>query len=470
MILRLGCVVAGFWLGLAAAVAQTGGQTNHQIKGDQANEQRLARFDYVAPVLEGQDAVRKIELTYEVLQRLQRRDRRDIQVFNAAGQAVPSRVFKPFGQPSTQTQRRALSYFPVTRQIEDGKTRYSFEFSNNDDITSINLSPPDTASAQVSDYIVHLDREHTRSLGSLAGLQFDWETTDQNLLLPLRVEGSDDLQSWEVLNDDAVLSDLKHDGVALIRNSIDLSSYNGDYLRITWPALEAQFVLTGITGKFVSPKPRAPWRQTTVTCEKQDSPNECWLNVGALPVETLQLHYFDELPQSDYFLQGTLFSRNAADRSWTRRGSFQQYRLTFDGRTISEPASAFPGNLDPLWKVVYDQATLEPYPERAEISWRPVYLAFVAQGEGPFKIAFGSETTAGDSGRSVTAVLKRSKKNLADLEAVAIGPVAQNTVELDFWTRDQLETYALWAVLLFGVGVMLWIAMGLFRRMGAEDT
>ena len=472
MILRRAIFGLGCWFSLAGAYAQTDFLTDHQKSADRANAQKLARFEYVAPVIEGQDAVRKLELPYEVLNRMQRRDRGDIAVFNAAGRPVPSKIFSAPRQTSTQTQQRALAYFPVNRHSENGQTHYSFQFSTSDEHTAINLSPPGAMdSPEVSDYIVHLDREHTRSLGNLVGLQFDWETTDENLLVPLRIEGSGDLQNWKMLNDDAVLSDLQHDGVTLIRNSVKMSSYGGDHLRITWPMAGPQLNLTGITGRFTRHQSSAlPRRQITVDCKTQDSPGECLLDVGTVPAETLQLHYSEESPESDHFLQGTLFSRDRADRGWRKRGSIQQYRLTFDGTSISQPNNTLPRNADPLWKVVYDPAMHEPYPERAEIQWRPLYLAFVTQGEGPYKLAFGSEAAASNSSRTVTTLLKRSHKSLADLELVALGPVGQNVVEVDFWTQDRLQTYALWAVLLCGVGVMLWIAIGLFRRMGATDS
>lgn len=58
---------------------------------------------------------------------------------------------------------------------------------------------------------------------------------------------------------------------------------------------------------------------------------------------------------------------------------------------------------------------------------------------------------------------------MADLEVVALGPVGENVIVGCFFARERIETYALWAVLIIGVGIIFRIATGLFRRMNHTE-
>jgi hypothetical protein len=435
-----------------------------------SSETTLAQFDHVAITTEGTQSLRRIELPVEMLLKMQRADRRDLQVFNASEQPVPGKLVSATRESSTERQHRPLSYFPVNRQMQQGSARYSFQFSDDGKQTSINLSAPEGAEASaVNDYIIHVNRDKHRSLGSLVDLQFDWQATDENLLVSLLIEGSNDLKTWKTLARDAVLSNLKHDGALLIRDQVSLQTFSGEYLRITWPTGSRPLILKGITGSFSRRKSKPlPWRQTSIACVIDDDSDTCSLDVGRVPVETIQLLLPESVSDSDYFLQGKLFSRAQPERQWINRGAIQQYALTVDNKQIVQSRNAFPRNSDPLWKVTFDPGTLQPYPAAAEVRWRPIYLVFVAQGPGPFKVAFGSNQAAAKSSRTVDTILKRSEKTPGDLELVGLSSIQDNVVVTEFWTRARIETFGLWAVLILGVGVLFWIAMGLFRRM--NDT
>lgn len=436
----------------------------------QSPETTLAQFDHVAITTDGTETLRRIELPVEILLKMQRADRRDLQVFNASGQPVPGKLVSATRESSTQRQRRSLPYFPVNRQMQQGAARYSFQFSDDGQQTSINLSAPEGAeTSTINDYIVQVNGDQQDSPGSLVNLQLDWQATDENLLVSLLIEGSSDLKTWKTLARDAVVSNLKHDGALLIRDQVDVQAFSGDYLRITWPTGSRPLILEGITGSFTrrTSKP-LPWRETRLECLIEDASDACSLDVGRVPVETLQLLFPESVAESDYFLQGKLSSRSHPDRQWINRGTIQQYALTVDGKQIAQSRNAFPRGSDHLWNVVFDSGTLQPYPDAAEIRWRPMYLVFVAQGPGPFTVAFGSMQAAANTSRTVDTILKRSGKAPADLELVGLSPVQENVVVTAFWTRARIETFGLWAVLVLGVGVLFWIAMGLFRRM--NDT
>jgi hypothetical protein len=423
----------------------------------------LAQFEHHTTLSDGHDDLRKVELSYEVLHTLQRR--REVQVFNANGDPIPSRVFDARGNFETLEQERALSIFPVQRKVEQGETRYSVQVTNEGEQTAINLSAPDEATSALEDYVISVDRKYTRTLGSLVALRLVWAAVEQNLLVPIVVEGSTDLKAWRTLVDDAVVSDLKHNGVNLRKNEIEFRAFDGEYLRITWPRSPTPLTIEAITGVF-SKSRSAPSHTETVDCQPDTPANQCWFAIGATPVTTLHL----ATEATEYFLQARLASRHTTQDDWIDRGEIQQYRLQVDDTTVEKADNEFPDRADPMWRVEYVTAAAART-QQVRIGWAPLYLAFIAEGPGPFVLGFGlpqSTTVALHGAGAVDAILARGDKRIEDIEVVTHAGIVDNVVETPFWTRDRIETYTLWAVLLFGVGIMLWIALGLFRRMQSE--
>ena len=85
------------------------------VLADKAANTDLAKFDHIAAITEGQDAIRRVELPFDVLIRLKRADRKDLQVINANGETVPSKLFIDATSTTRETNSKKLAHFPVQR-------------------------------------------------------------------------------------------------------------------------------------------------------------------------------------------------------------------------------------------------------------------------------------------------------------------------------------------------------------------
>jgi len=421
--------------------------------------------------MDGSDALRKVELPFGVLVQLSRQDRRDVQVFDASGQMMPGKLVNVLAATESQSKLAKLAFFPVEYRLVQGANHYSFRFSAEGEEVAVNLAAADDQQgAQRQDYIVYADRETNKTLGDLVGLQFDWPKSEQNEVVPVRIEGSKDLEKWTVLNDAAVISELQHEGATLTKKQVAFKAFDGDYLRVTWPGTARHPKLTSVSGKFDKDHLLAqPWRHATIDCQtvaaNDAASNECRFDIGGVPAAHLRVRRSD----GDHFVQGELASRSTADAAWTQRGVLQQYHLTFDGATTIRDWNVLPGRAARYWKLTFLDPATASYSRQLEIRWRPMYAAFIAQGQPPYRLAVGAPVVGLRDGGAVDTVLKRSDKTWVDIETVAAGPVLANSVHAEFWTRDRIETYLLWAILIIGVAVMLMIAIGVYRRLEGEQ-
>jgi hypothetical protein len=427
-------------------------------------------YAHVAVIGDGSDALRKVELPRDLLANIARRDRRDLQVFDASGLWMPSKLVNLPAQTKTQTQFVEFALFPVERRVVGGASQYSFRVSADGEDVAVNFAVDEDQPERSRNYIVYADREANNTLGDLVGVQFEWSAGDQNEVLPVRIEGSADLENWKVLKRGAVISDLEHEGVTLTKKQVSFRAFAGDYLRVTWPGGVGAPALTSVSGMFSKDHRLAqPWRHATLECHgengSQATGDACMFDIGGVPASSMRMVRAD----GDYYLQADMSSRSNPDAAWVMRGGIEQYHLSFDDGIVMRDWSVLPGWSDRSWKLTFKGSAASGDSREVEIRWRPLYVAFIAQGQAPYRLAVGSSVAGLQGSSAVNAVIKRSSKTWVDIETVATGAVAVNDVESYFWTRDRIETYLLWLVLIIGVAVMLWIALGVFKRLEHDD-
>lgn len=108
------------------------------------------------------------------------------------------------------------------------------------------------------------------------------------------------------------------------------------------------------------------------------------------------------------------------------------------------------------------------------LSWMPATLVFLANGNAPYTLAFGNAKVATARADVAQVAPGFSDAELFALEKATAGPLRQGAVvppaeapaEADQAAQSRL--YALWGVLLFGVGVLAFIAWRLIRQMRSE--
>ncbi|MGH6629455.1 MAG: DUF3999 family protein, partial [Burkholderiales bacterium] len=202
---------------------------------------------------------------------------RDMGVYNAAGEAVPRIIESPAVKPPEAEQEIPLGLVPLHGPVaEQGEqlrllmqqdasgTRFSLDTRGLDKEAAGTASgkpaPADAA------YIVDLRAVEK----SPEALRFLWDKSTSGFMGTVGVETSTNLQDWYELAQ-GTLADLSWENTRIDQDRIELISPPGDFLRITWSGLPADWSL-----------------QTLVGLRRGDGPEETrdWLELTPSAVDT----------------------------------------------------------------------------------------------------------------------------------------------------------------------------------------
>src|SRR5262249_41467922 len=127
-----------------------------------------------------------------------------------------------------------------------------------------------------------------------------------------------------------------------------------------------------------------------------------WFMATTLVTDDIQVLFFDtarrapvsyarlRLPQDNSSVRVTLHSRDDGKAPWTERWSGEVYRIVTDTERRESPPAHFASTSDRYWRL---RIAKDPQLYRAtllEMGYRPARLRFLAQGSGPFTLAYGS--------------------------------------------------------------------------------
>lgn len=399
--------------------------------------------------------IQRLLLPEQVYRSLTRRDLGDMRLYNAAGEAVPHNLRHPLAD-SRSPEARAVPFFPLAAESRKGNG--ALELITDDSGTILRLQDgKQDPSGTVGAYVFDLSDLEQPAVG----LELAWEQADGNGLLDgLNLHVSNDLQQWRPLAEDLTLARLRFQGHELVQNRVDFSATNGLYLRLSWPA-EAGARLTDadVLMEPEQAKPTRQWLTLEGEMEREDK-NQLFRMPGYFPVDRIDLAF----REGNNLARVAVSSRPGPESAWhiRHRGIF--YRLHTDNATLESNAVPVRRNDHRYWRV---NGTLEPV--RLRLGWTPHELLFLARGEGPYTLAFGSTRAAG-SPAPVTELLNDlsslDREVIADVEVIGeqtLGGAARLKQAPPPWPWRQ---WLLWGILIAGVGLLTALVLRLVR----DDT
>ncbi len=424
-------------------------------------------YQVIAEIGSGQDALRRLELPYELLAFMDTHEQYRLEVRDQTGTRMPSHRFTLSTDPAASKQSHALSYFPFSAAVGAEAIRYSVQIGQDSGDTQINISDPRVdQNTNTTHYIIRVPDQQFESDWGLSRLTLEWPAPTDNFILNARLESSQDLQNWVTSVETAVLSDLQHNGQRLIHNTIELTPSSDRFFRLSWPHSNKNLQLTRVAGEFSAARRTEIWRDADFPCEQAD-PHLCQLH---LPYAVRQVSLVPPEPSSDYYYQGKLYSAASLTDKWIHRESFHQYRLHVQDKTVSTSPLSIRPTYGPLWQLRFEPGEFNP-DIRVRVRWQPAYQVFLAQGEGPYQLSVvESESSPSAHATFIRQVMRRAEQSLSDIEAVSLSKLSLNLPPPAYWNAQRIQTAILWAVLWFGVVVLGWIAVRLYRSMAAGDT
>lgn len=418
--------------------------------------------------VDGDGAIYSLTLPKAVYRGLTRADLGDLRVFNSEGVAVPHHIKRAEQQTRKAVAAKKLPFFPL---YADANTVDSAEQGNvhivtddNGTIIDINYGKMNGSnSRRITAYLL----DCSQLSQAPDALTLSWPDDETGFVLNAEVEGSDDLSHWQPLIVRKTLSDLKYNSHTLIQRRIDLPVRRYKYLRVSWLG-NTSIRLNSVEAQF-PPSYQAQdrqWSSFNVTDADRQNKSYYFDTHSVLPADRVNI----DLPQRNTLVRVALSSSATRKGPWRLRYQGLLYDLRIKGDELRTPAQVMTVDTDRYWRlqILSKEEQLQGKPV-LRLGWVPEKLYFIAQGEAPFTLAYGS-ARVGPADTPLAQLLSMDK--LRD-QRQFVKP-AQLGSRIELGNKDKLKPLAsppdwkkiiLWLVLVLGVAILAFMAWRLYKQM-----
>lgn len=388
----------------------------------------------------------------------------DVAVFNRDGSPVPSALFGP-EQPLAQTARQLeLPWFPLPPGASSPAQDIAVLSERDAQGRVVRVetrmggaaqAPARAANAWLVDAIIVRE--------PIAALLLDWSPSDAAIDVAYRVEGSDDLRDWRVLQSRAQLLDLVRDGQRLRQRRVALEG-EAKYLRLSPLIGDATLPLSGVHAEFAAAAIAPDWRWETLpgrAVEERGETHHDFVVDGRFPFARA-----DIATAGNDANEWTLSSRDAEDAPWVvRAGPWVAFQVGDGDRSAAEDLGR--AIRDRYWRLssrmpVASAPTLK-------LGYRPEVVVFLAQGAPPYALAAGSaraQRTDAPLPQLVDAI-RRQRGSDWQPSAAMLGTmqtVAGDDALVPAPPQRDWKSWLLWGVLVTGACIVAGFAFSLLRK------
>ncbi len=425
----------------------------------------LEDFAHSAELTNAATSLREVDLPLSVYEKMQRKDYGDIRVFSADGQLVPYQLSRI--EMVNSQQQKPLVFYPFTKEqaANTGNIKVIINQRQRSGQQSIKIAqkwggdPENQQGSKEYQYII----QNSQKKPSLCKLKLDWIQAKPSMVLPLKLESSNNLQNWNSLSRKQTVSKLNYAGSKLIQDEISFPCTTQKYLRLTWlnPTLQVQ--IQKIQGIYTNNgKPQTQWKSFGKPGYDKDGN---WLFETDVVAGISKMEFV--APQDGLFYKGSLYSRNNENDQWRfTYNNVIQYRLNIGDTELKSSAFTIPANMSRYWKLELNaeaQFTDEQLPE-IRAGWAPRKLLFLAQGKGPFQLAFGNPNIKPSEQLDLNNLIKTIRDSGSAVDNVKLGEIENSGKVFSPDTNWKLILF--WIVLILGTMLMAYMAYRLFKQMG----
>jgi hypothetical protein len=399
-----------------------------------------------------------------VYQGVTRADLGDVRVFNAEGQPVPHAFCAAPTTAEPTITEHSLPVFELRDAPEsaNGGSRIEVQTAGGTQVNVVEAGRDEPAAANGRIHII----DARDSDEPIRAIQFDWRSPDGASQAQVSIEASDDLDRWRVLVPASTLLLATRGTQELKRERIELPPHAYDYLRVQRTDGGPPLAITGVTAERVAAAAEIEPAWFMATMLSVDDPKLLFFDTGRrAPVSYARLR----LPQENSSVRVTLHSRDDGKAPWSERWNGEAYRIASDTQRRESPPAEFVVTSDRYWRL---QIAKDPQLYRGtllEFGYRPARLRFLAQGSGPFTLAYGSrraETfTAGACDSLLADVTSDERARMVGEGLVGAQRALGGDDALKPLPRQTpVRLVVLWSVLVIGVGLLVAMALALLKR------
>jgi hypothetical protein len=409
---------------------------------------------------DGPGSIFRVVLPEDVYRTVTRPDLSDLRVLNAASDRVPHTLREAPLLPATTVAPIDVHVFPLF-QLPAARGPLT-QVVIGDGGAVLEVRRDGGKSQDVSAYLLDASGVDT----PIDGISLGIDAPDKaSFLARLDVQRSDDLSGWQTVVSGAAIARMEHTGYLLVQSEIELPSVRARYFRITWPKELSAVNLKAVRLRPVTITPAAEVRWTTISGQRaSDSGGAVTYDSGArFPIEQIDIELADPTDAASI----TVKSRPDPSVDWRVLHVGLFYSLTEPEAKLRNSPAHIARTTNRYWMVetTRDGGWKQGRLPRLKVGWRPHELLFLAQGVGPYTLAYGS-ARVGPTDAPVDAVLasldrdeQSSRTRPATLGAVRDLGGAEALRPVPPWRR-----LVLWAVLISAVLVLAVLALRAFRE------
>ena len=416
----------------------------------------------------------QVALPLQVYQGVQRPDLGDLRVFNGQGEAVPHTLIRAQSTSSAQEKNVSVPLFLITQskavQIDGGNLALDVQRKADGTLIAVpKTEKPGKEVALVQGAILDISqiKEQVRTLHLETGPS----------AVPFHafsIATSDDLQQWRPLLENAQLVHLQQGGQVIDKDSFDWDGEAGKYLRILWsdPAQAPAIVsASAVTTHTAIAGARMLWTDPIQATKTADNIYDYPIP-SRLPLEQARIG----LPQPNTLapLQVQRYLAPNAQRQhgvWETLQQTVAYRLQSPQGEVRSPDLAL--NIAPVDRlrlsIDASGGGIGNSTPTLQVGFTPQILVFLARGQGPFTLAWGSKTVTSAvmpaesllPNYSADTALTASPATLQPIAPIALDATLPATEQ----APDKTSKGVLWAVLAAGLLVLGGMVLMLLKQM-----
>jgi hypothetical protein len=420
--------------------------------------------------LDGKGAIYTVELPEELYRTVIRSDLGDVRIFNGKGEIVPHSITAI--RQDTVEERRQVPFFPLNEHKEYGDGDLAVQVKRNSDgaILEVRTGGGRHGDTRLSGYLLDV----SAFVAAVTELSFSWDEITTGAVVHLSIAGSNDLDHWQVRVPQATLVDLKYNGQRVRQNTVALPGIREKYLRLQWLGADTGMHLHSVGGLAEKADKKGVLHWLPYISGSQVETHERGEILYDLAYHIAPSALRLRFPEENALAQLEISSRTSDGQKWHARCRKTFFHLRVEDLLLEDMECTFPATNDRQWRieVVEDGAGLGPDRKPAvSFAYLPHELSFIARGEPPFIMAFGSGSVGAGKQGGTTDILKLadSKEQVDFLvrraklgrQLVLGGDAALAPPPAPLPWRS----WILWLVLVAGVGALAIMVRSLLKAM-----
>lgn len=418
--------------------------------------------------VDGDGAIYSLYLDEKIYFGLTREDRADLRIFNGHGKVVPHDIRRAEKMTRQKKAPVELPIFPLYKSSTDisiDKPGYTARITTNDQgaIIDLNYGKVATEKLVVDAYLI--DASSLKQQPEM--LTVNWSGQHTDLVRTVSLEGSNDLTHWHTLVARSTLSHLQHGKHTLLQKTVNLPRSVPKYLRLNWEGNES-FEIDSIQFHFPETYHAQSRQWSTFFPVKVDAKNQVYyFNTNSvIPIDRVDV----QLPERNTLAMVLIESAHSEKGPWYSRYHGLLYELIHGQSVLKNPSIYQPVHSHRHWRItLLNGDGLFNDDPVLRLGWIPEELVFVATGESPFTLAYGSARVGPPDAPLAQLLSTKTIKQQGHL----IKPARLGS-SIDFGDESRLhpvkppvdwKRYLLWSILILGVIALAFMVLRLYKQM-----